>query len=489
MVLYSISGNVRSPRQIAKLTVDAQRHALATGQPGLFISIDQEGGPVARLRKGFAVPPSNMTAGASGDPALAGLAAHITAAQLKAVGVNMNFAPSVDVNSNPANPIIGVRSYSGQTLDVERFGAKAIETYLKAGVIPVAKHFPGHGDTGYDSHLQLPTIPHSRQRLETVELPPFKAAIRAGVPAIMTAHVEVPALEPASGRPATMSRRILTELLRNEWGFEGLIITDSMSMGAITERYGAAEAALNAFKAGADVLLFGADKGHTPQDFIPAWERLQNAVQSGEITMQRLNASVLRILKIKERFGVLSPTLPDPAVAGQFTGTPSQKAEALRIAKAGLTLLRNTESQLPLPTESSVLVLWPNAKTPFFRNIDRPEGLQFMALPKDPGPEHIALALQAATTFDTVVVLTSRARRNAGQGDLLTALGNSPLAGHTVMVSLDTPYDILAAPHVTAWLAAYSSVPASIIAITESLYGRFIPNGKVPVEIPVLRPE
>lgn len=486
VILYDIAGNVRSATQVAELVAAAQRFALSCGSPGLFVSVDQEGGPVARLREGFAVAPSNMAVGASGDPALAGLAAGTTAAQLKAVGVNMNFAPSVDVNSNPANPIIGVRSYGGQPQAVGRFGAQAIQAYLSAGIIPVAKHFPGHGDTGFDSHLRLPTVPHSRARLQTLELPPFKAAIQAGVPAIMTAHVEVPALEPSPGLPATMSRRILTDLLRHELGFNGLIVTDSMSMGAITEHYGAAEACLNSFQAGADVLLFGADKGHAPKDFLPAWERLLDAVRSGEISAERLDASVLRILQAKSRFGILAPAGPDPGLAASLTGTLDQRAATRRIAQAGLTLLRNASGLLPLDPESSVLVLWPGGKAPFLRESDDPEGLQFMALPRDPGPGNIALALQAARGFDTVVVLTSRAVQRKGQGQLLNALCNAGHAGRTVLVSVDTPYDILTAPRITTWLAAYSDVPASITALTGALYGRINAKGELPVELPVV---
>ncbi|MBU1002881.1 MAG: glycoside hydrolase family 3 protein [Proteobacteria bacterium] len=489
LILYDSVGNVRSAAQVAKLVADAQRFALSCRQPGLFVSVDQEGGPVARLRRGFAVPPANMAVGASGDPSLAGLAASITAAQLKAVGVNMNFAPSVDVNSNPANPIIGVRSYGGQPQDVGRFGAEAIQAYLSAGIIPVAKHFPGHGDTGFDSHLKLPTVPHSRARLEALELPPFRAAIRAGVPAIMTAHVEVPSLEPAPGLPATMSRRILTDLLRQELDFDGLIVTDSMSMGAITEHFGPAEACLNAFKAGADILLFGADKGHAPKDFIPAWKRLLNAAYSGEVSSQRLNASVLRILKAKSRFGILAPSWPDPERAEGLTGTPDQQTATRLIAASGLTLLRNEQNLLPLDTESAILVLWPDAKAPFLREADRPEGLQFMALPRDPGPGHVALALQAARRFDSVVVLTSRALQRKGQGLLLNALCDAGLAERTVMVSIDTPYDILAAPCIGSWLAAYSDVPASVASLTDALFGRLAAKGQLPVELPLVKTE
>lgn len=489
LILYDAQGNVESPRQVAHLVRDAQELALSAGQPGLFIAVDQEGGPVARLRNGFAVPPSNMTIGAAGDTRLAALGALVTAEQLAAVGVNMNFAPSVDVNSNPANPIIGVRSYGESATAVSLFGASAIQATLGAGVIPVAKHFPGHGDTGFDSHLRLPTVPHARERLDALELPPFRTAIALGVPAVMTAHVEVPALEPEPGLPATLSHAILTDLLRGELGFTGLVITDSMTMGAVTERFGLAEAALAAFKAGADVLLFGADKGRDPDAFVPAQERLLQAVQSGEISMQRLDASVLRILEAKQRFGILSPALPDPATAPARTGTAAQREAVGHIAAAGLTLVRDEAGLLPLPADARILALWPGARQPFFSGVAMPAGFAFMALPKDPGPENIALALAAARGFDAVLVLGNRANQRPGQAALLHALARTGLAKRTVLVSVDTPFDGLAAPEIGTWLAPCSHVPASLAALADALFGRTSPQGRLPVSFPDVRPE
>lgn len=492
LVFYDSWGNVSSPRQVAQLARDAQRAAMASGQPGLFLSVDQEGGPVARLRDGFAVPPSNMAIGASGEPQLASLAALVTAEQMHAVGLNMNFAPVADVNSNPANPIIGVRSFGPTMLDAAMMADVAVRAYSMAGIISVAKHFPGHGDTGFDSHLRLPTLEHDRERLDSVELPPFMACITAKVPAVMTAHVEVPALEPESGIPATLSRRILSDLLRGEMEFQGLIVTDSMGMGAIRKHFGIADAALRAFQAGADILLYGADKGASPADFTAAWDRLVRAVRDGEISMERLDDSVRRILMTKAHFGILAPALPDPAQAAGKTGTGEQRAIVRAMAAKGIIIGRDHDGRelhahpsgpvLPLDANAPALLLWPGMKPTSMPAGGLPDNIWAMPLPRNPSQADIDHALDTARGYDTVIVFTAKADKRPGQAALVNALAaTSP---RLAVASLDTPYDIDAFPDVPCWLLTFSDVPASVSATLDVLFGRIEARGKLPLEIP-----
>lgn len=491
LILYDAWGNVDSPGQVARLAREAQNAALASGHPGLFLAVDQEGGPVARLRRGFAVPPSAMALGASGDPTLAAQAARVTARQMRAVGLNLDFAPVADVNSNPANPIIGVRSFGGDPAAVSRFVQAAVRAYGEEGVLCTVKHFPGHGDTDLDSHLSLPVARHGRERLDAVELPPFAAAVRAGAPAVMTAHVAVPALTGDPGLPATLSARVLTGLLRGELGFDGLVVTDSLGMGAVKRRFGAADCALRAFQAGADVLLYGADKGAEPEDFVPAWERLVRAVRSGELSEARLDASVERILRAKERFGVPAPALPDPALAASRTDTPDQRRAVEAMARAGLTAGRDyglrtagRGGELPFPPDEDVLLLWPGAPDALPDPVRESPRLWTLALPADPGAGDVARAVDAARAFRAVAVFTARADRHPGQAALVEALLAAGPVGHLAVASLDAPYDIRSYPSVPCWLAAYSDVPASIRAVLDALAGRATPSGRLPVDLP-----
>ena len=252
IVLFS--RNIQSPQQTAELTNELQRLAEATArQIPLFIGIDQEGGWVIRLKEGATVLPGNMALGATNSTELAERAGEITAVELAAVGVNLNFAPVMDVNNNPDNPVIGRRSFGESPELVSRLGIPYIRGLQRNGVLATAKHFPGHGDTTVDSHFELPTVSHDLERIHALELQPFRAAIDADVAAIMTAHIIYPAFDAA--RPATLSPTILTDLLRKELGFDGLLITDDMEMKAIDDRYRSGEAAVMAVEAGADIVM------------------------------------------------------------------------------------------------------------------------------------------------------------------------------------------------------------------------------------------
>ncbi|HEY7599964.1 MAG TPA: glycoside hydrolase family 3 N-terminal domain-containing protein, partial [Candidatus Limnocylindrales bacterium] len=238
--------NLGDPRHARELTGALQALAARSGAGiPLFTAMDQEGGVVYRSATGATAWPSQMLLGAAGDPALIERCARLTAAELHALGINVNFAPVLDVNNNPANPVIGTRSFGADPQMVAALGTRALTAYQEAGIVAVGKHFPGHGDTDVDSHLALPVIDKSPGDLEAFELVPFRAAVAAGVDAIMTAHIALPRI--TGGEPATLAPQMLTTLLRAGMGFDGLIVTDDLEMGAIVDSYGTAEAALRAF--------------------------------------------------------------------------------------------------------------------------------------------------------------------------------------------------------------------------------------------------
>ncbi|MBB6024436.1 beta-N-acetylhexosaminidase [Paenibacillus sp. JGP012] len=317
--------NVVSPEQVERLSSGLQDIAQASGTVPLWIAIDQEGGMVARITQGIALMPGQMAIAAAGSTQDAYEAARISGMELKSMGINMNFAPVLDVNNNANNPVIGVRSFGESPEAVAEFGAATIGGFQNAGIAATAKHFPGHGDTDTDSHLDLPVITHDRARVNQVELAPFRAAIVEGVDAMMSAHIYFPALEP-DRLPVTLSHSVLTGLLRKELGYEGIIVTDCMEMNAIAVHYGTVDAAVLAVEAGADMVLIS----HTAQLQMEAFAALENAVSSGRISERRINESVKRLLTYKAKRGLLemeSSTAIEASIAKTSNVSGKQEPE------------------------------------------------------------------------------------------------------------------------------------------------------------------
>ena len=302
--------NLESAAQIVKLTNKLQK--LAADSPFL-IAIDQEGGRVSRLPDGFTIFPPCAALGFAADTRLAYEVASTTAAELRAVGINMNMAPVLDLNTNAGNPIIGDRAFSAKPADVCGLGLATIAGLQDNKVVACGKHFPGHGDTTTDSHLELPVVASSFERLHDMELRPFRHAIDNELATIMTAHVSYPKIDPQF--PATLSYIMLTDLLRDQLRFKGVVITDDLEMRAIIDHYGIEEAALLAFQAGADVLLICKERDRQ----VAAMEALHRAVKDGKISETRLEASLRRIARVKERF--LTGYAPaDPVAAKSIVG-------------------------------------------------------------------------------------------------------------------------------------------------------------------------
>src|SRR5216684_1104141 len=306
----------------------------------LLIGADFERGTAMRLDEGTSFPTA-MALAAGGDSRDAYTMGKITALESRAVGAHWIYAPDADVNNNPGNPIINTRSFGEDPARVSEFVSAFVRGVEANGGLATAKHFPGHGDTAADSHIDLPVIHADRARLNTLELVPFRAAISSGAGSIMTGHLNVPSLEPDPNTPATLSHNILTGLLRGEMGYEGLIVTDAMDMGGITVRYAPGEAAVRAIVAGVDALLMSP---------VPdaAFEALQAAVKSGRISKARLDSSVRRILQAKARLGLYSNRLVDVNAINQKFGSVAWQKEAQEISDGGVTLLRDTPHRLPL---------------------------------------------------------------------------------------------------------------------------------------------
>ena len=304
-----------TPDKAATLSLTRQ---LRYGSPRLppFIAVDQEGGRVARLAFISKLPTARELAALR--PETVAKVGWLLGQELLALGFNLNFAPVVDVATRSENPVIGDRAFSSDTVTVAIQGAAFINGLQSAGIAATAKHFPGHGDTRTDSHLTLPIIDHSRDRLERVELLPFQAAVNTNVDMVMIGHLQIPALDPSPGLPATLSRPIVSGLLREQLGYEGIIITDAMNMRAVSEGFSSGQAAVGAFKAGVDIILM-------PADFSAAYNAMLVALQTGEISQSRLEESLRRILSLKQRMLARQAVQDQSTLLYEAIGSPSRR--------------------------------------------------------------------------------------------------------------------------------------------------------------------
>jgi beta-N-acetylhexosaminidase len=478
VILFAYSGNMESPAQIARLTNQLQ--SLARAEPNaipLLIATDEEGGLVTRLPKGTQVP-GNMALGASQDADSAYRLAKLKGKELSAVGINMNLAPDLDVNVNPANPVIGVRSFGEDPNLVATLGMAAVRGFSET-VVATVKHFPGHGDTNVDSHVGLPVINKTRAELDATELVPFKQAIAAGVEVIMSAHISVPALDPTPSLPATLSQPILTGLLRNTLGYKGVVITDSMAMAGAANYYGGIpKAAVKAVEAGADILLLTPEIDTDGQ--IAVFQAVLSAVQSGSIPASRIDESARRIIALKMKHQLFSAPNADEQQVDAVIGTKASRDESLGVARKAITLLKNA-NVLPLKTGQQVLVV-----SQFdIATLLRPTlpGVSSLKLSgSDPKDDEISTAVRTARSADVVVVTTVGATLHPKQVTLVKELLNT--GKPVVVVGCGTPYEIARFPGVGAYIAAYAYNNVALTAAAETLLGTNHPVGKLPVTVP-----
>ena len=479
--------NVGTAEETASLSAALQEAAADVSDVPLWIAVDQEGGMVARIDRDVAVMPGNMALGAARDAGLAYETALASARDLRRMGINFNLAPCLDVNNNPANPVIGVRSYGERPELVAKLGSAAIRGYQAGGVAACAKHFPGHGDTVADSHLELPVVPHDPRRLDRVELAPFRAAVEAGVDAVMTAHVRFPAHEDRA-IPATLSPRILTGLLRERFGFSGMIVTDCLEMKAISDTVGVGRGAVMAVKAGADLVLVS----HRLDRQLEALEALHDAVLSGEIGMERIDDAVRRILAAKRRRIMAAPAAP---AAG--SGVPEAWDVARRACERAVTVVKNECGALPLRRELPVLAVWPEVR----RSTEVDEALRpavtlgkaletrgFRAreivIGSEPARDEWMAVVEEARGggYRQIVVGTYNAAFAPGQRELVKALMDST-DGSVVAVALRNPYDLLQFPDVPAFVACYENRPLMMEALAAVLAGDRPAAGRLPVTL------
>jgi beta-glucosidase-like glycosyl hydrolase/CubicO group peptidase (beta-lactamase class C family) len=489
-----ILGTIRGPLGIERSqvypTVVITNALQAHSKVPLLIGADFESGTGMRLDEGTNFP-SAMAIGATDDPQLAYTAGKDTALEARAVGIHWIFAPDADVNDNPGNPIINVRAFGEDPRQVADFAGQFIRGIEENGALATAKHFPGHGDVTTDSHLSLPVVPDDRKELENNELVPFRAAISAGVSSIMPGHLAVPALEPDATVPASLSRDILTGLLREEMKFRGLIVTDAMDMGGVTSMYPPDEAAIRAVEAGGDIVL---------QPPVPdaALAGLENAVKSGRLSEKRIDESVRRILQAKARLGLDKDRLVDIARLNQKFGLPTFADDAQAIADRGVTLLRNSENLVPLNAARKLRVLlvslsadpdaYPSAtlESEIRWRVDSLKSLradtQFVNVS--------ALKLPPADSYDIAIaalfVRVADRKGNVGFPDDQRAFVNQMLASGkpSVVLAFGSPYLISTFPGAKSWIGEFSTNDVSQRAAVRALFGQTPIKGRIPVTVP-----
>jgi beta-N-acetylhexosaminidase len=483
--------NVGPVEELAALIAAAQGTAAASGaQIPLFVAVDHEGGLIDRFGGRLTTFPGPMAIAATGSVENARAVAEAMSAELRALGINMNLAPVVDVNNNPNNPVIGVRAFGSTPEIVTTFSLAMLEGFQQGNMMTTAKHFPGHGDTAIDSHSDLPVIDKELAQLEALELVPFAAAIEAGTDVIMTAHVAVPPLTGDPQLPATFSHAILTDLLRDDMGFEGLIAADSLGMAALDLRYGITQTSALAVEGGVDLLMFGNDPGHIPVEQYQVFEYLLARIKAGDLTEARLDESVRRILQAKARHGLLNP---DPALASapsvdtlqHAIRTPEHLALTERVSEQAVTLVRDDAQLLPLRPEQSIALIHPDFETELPMVLgEQTDNLTAIPITIDPDAEERGRVTALAASADVILLATYNANFHAGQVALVEELQGQPL----VIMALTSPYDLLAFPQQPTYLITYNNSLPLLSAAAKLLYGQIQPAGTLPVELPPLFP-
>ncbi|WP_372508786.1 glycoside hydrolase family 3 protein [Pseudalkalibacillus decolorationis] len=484
--------NVVTTEQTARFVSQYQE---ATEKFGMLMTIDQEGGIVTRLQSGTDMP-GNMALGATRSTELSENVGRVIGEELDALGINMNFAPVLDVNNNPDNPVIGVRSFGEDPQLVADMGVAYTKGLQSTGVAATAKHFPGHGDTAVDSHLGLPEVPHDKERLMEVELYPFQKAMEAGIDAIMTAHVTFPKIDDTKviskkdgtevSLPATLSHKVLTGLVREEMGFEGVIITDALNMGAIVDHFGTVDAAIRAVQAGTDIVLM-------PVGLEEVADGLLNAVETGEISKGRIDSAVERILTLKVKRGIIKAETPEPIDekidhALEVVGSEEHKQVEKDAAEQSITLVKN-DNVLPLngSEEESIVIVGRSYITSLGDAVKaHHENTQVIQVPSS--YELSEEQMQQIRDADKVIVgtysynVSTRLPEHPQMNLVRTIMEetDAPVIG----VGIRNPYDIMAYPEVDAYIAQYGFRTASFEATAATMFGSNKPTGKLPVTIP-----
>jgi beta-N-acetylhexosaminidase len=487
------SRNIQDTQQVLELTSSLQETAKAAGHRyPLLISIDQENGVVQRLGWSATQFPGNMALGAIGSEQIAHDIAFATGRELRALGLNMNLAPVVDVNNNPANPVIGVRSFGEDPQQVARLAAAAVRGYQEAGVIATLKHFPGHGDISVDSHLSLPTLPFTLERLENVELVPFRNGIQAGADSVMSAHIAFPAITGREDIPATLSPAIIQGLLREKLGFQGVVISDCLEMQAVADTVGIARGSVLALQAGIDVVLIS----HLYPRQQSGLEAALAAVQSGELPLTTVQEAVERVLRLKSQ-RLSWENLPSGKVPSWVGGSEHRQLSE-HAYDLSTTLVRNEDGLVPLRLQPHErIVVLASSKDMRSQAEDRQyssaslvqsirryhENVESISIPADLKEEDFARVLTATAKFDLVIMVTVNANLDPLQAALMRALVQS--CQRVIGIAVGSPYDLLSFPQLRTYLVTYESTEPAQASAVKVLFGQVEPKGRLPVSLPL----
>ncbi|MDQ0340874.1 beta-N-acetylhexosaminidase [Caldalkalibacillus uzonensis] len=488
------SRNLGTPVEIKRLTTALQREAQSAGyEYPLLICTDQENGIVRRLGEGATLFPGAMLLGATQNPDNAFKVGLATGKELQALGINWNLAPTVDVNNNPLNPVIGVRSYGENPDQVSQFALQAMQGMQAAGVMTTLKHFPGHGDTQVDSHLECPVIEYPLERLEAVELKPFQTCITAGADTVMTAHIYFSALAEEKGCPATLSKEIITGLLRQQLNFDGVITTDCMEMKAIADTVGTVEGSLLALQAGVDLIMIS----HSYALQLQAMERLRMALHNGEIDAERIRASIRRIKRLKEQYLRWEQSIDDsfsPVDVSVVVGCAEHRRLAMDVYRQGITIVKGQE-QLPLDPSAKMLILYPEQDIQTlvedkrydcrvfadeFHQLVPTAEIEQVAYPL--AEEKINQLIQRANRFEILIAGTLSVAQSPDQAKLIQKL--KKLNKKMIVVAMKSPYDQAYLPDVDVYIATYEYTETALKLTAQALLGLESVSGRLPITLP-----
>ncbi len=472
------------------IDVAAKLNALQRRAPlPLLISADFEGGIVMRIAAGTGFP-TQMGIGATGRPDDAYQLGRITAIEGRAVGVHLAFAPVADVNSNPNNPIINTRSFGADATDVARYVAATVRGMRDGGILSTAKHFPGHGDTETDSHLSMPVISASWARFDSLELVPFRAAIAAGVDAVMSAHIAVPSLNAGSRLPGTLASGVMTGILRDSLGFRGLITTDALDMGGVVKEISADEIVIRALEAGSDLLLM-------PADPAAAINAVTRAVESGRVSVARLDQSVRKVLGMKARMGLFAQREVDVAKVSSIVGNAEFKAIARDVTERSIVLLKDSLGTVDAlragPARLALVTVGAGSSslgTALGAELRRGgHTVTAVSVPLDPTPRDMA-RVDSAIGASQYTVLATAVRWGSYQGTIGLAPATASLLTTlarrkpTVLISFGSPYIIAQVPTASSYIIGWSNTPIAETAVGGALTRRIDITGTAPIPIP-----
>lgn len=465
----------------------------------LMITADFEGG-VGYVIPGATRFPLAMAIGATGSEEFSYQVGRATAVEGRALGVGVNFYPVVDVQNNPSNPIINIRSFGENPAKVSSLATAYVRGTQEAGMLATAKHFPGHGDVSSDSHLTLPVLDITRERMDAVELLPFKAAIDNGVAAVMTAHIYLPQLDSEKGLPATLSHNVLTKLLRDDLGFKGLLFTDALTMRGVTNDFTNEEAAVRSIIAGNDVLLF-------PPDPVASFAAVKAAAESGRIPMARLDDAVRRILRAKSQLGLDRYRPTDLSNLARTVGSKAHRDLAQKITDAAVTLVRDNAAVVPMKLSAGQRLLhinlldnrngWREGPVGLVLNRELPKRFSkttSVQLDNMSGTNEYAMARQLAEMADVVVVATfirvaaykGSIDLTADQTKLLRELAK--MKKPFIVLAFGSPYLLHHLQELPAYMLMYDTHPGAELAAVKALAGEIPVGGKLPISLPGLYP-